>query len=62
VTVIDSSEEVAASLKHYLETHPEFARSLRKCGEKQFFVSDVTDAATLTAKKIFGRPIELTLV
>jgi glutamate racemase len=62
VTVIDSSEEVAASLKRYLDSHPEFSRALEKSGKKQFFVSDVTDAATLTAKKIFGRPIELTLV
>jgi len=62
VTVIDSSEEVAASLKHYLETHSEFAGSLEKGGEKRFFVSDVTDAATLTAKKIFGRPIKLTRI
>nr|MBF0222481.1 glutamate racemase [Desulfobulbaceae bacterium] len=62
VTIIDSSEEVAASLKHYLDSHPDFAKTLGQDGHKQFYVSDVTEAATITAKKIFGRPIELTLV
>ncbi len=62
VAIVDSSEEVAASLKQYIDTHPDFAKTLGADGEKQFYVSDLTDAAKLTAKKIFGRDIELTQV
>ena len=62
VIIIDSSEEVATSLKLYLDTHPDFAQTLGWEGKKQFYVSDVTEAATLTAKKIFGRSIELSRV
>lgn len=59
VAVIDSSEVVAAQLKNYLHTHRDFAATLMRDGVKQFFVSDVTDAARFTAKRIFGREIEL---
>ncbi len=59
VEIIDSSEEVSASLKGYLATHPELDATLAKGGENRFYVSDVTEAALATAGKIFGRRIEL---
>lgn len=59
VTIIDSSEEVAASLKKYMREHPAMAESLNAPGESKFYVSDVTDAAISTARKIFGRNIDL---
>ncbi len=59
VEIIDSSEEVSASLKGYLAAHPELDATLAKGGENRFYVSDVTEAALATAGKIFGRRIEL---
>lgn len=59
VTLIDSSAEVAHSLKAFLETHPEIEQSLAKVGENRYYVSDVTSAAEAIAQMIFGRPIQL---
>jgi glutamate racemase len=58
-TIIDSSEELAENLKDYLQSKPEFAAELAKGGENVYYVSDVTEAATKTARRIFGRKIEL---
>ena len=62
VRVIDSSEEVAHSLKSFLEGEPEIAAELSRDGEHFYYVSDVTDAAKETAQRIFGRPIVLNKV
>jgi len=59
VLIIDSSEEVSSSLKDYLATHPDLAASLSRTGENRFYVSDVTEAAVATARRIFGRQIDL---
>lgn len=59
VTVIDSSEELAANLKDYLDSHSELSEKLAKGGKSTYYASDVTEAATRTARKIFGRKIEL---
>jgi len=60
VTLIDSSIEVARSVASYLDTHPDLARKLQSSGtESRFFVSDLTDTASLLADKIFGRHISL---
>jgi len=59
VRIIDSSEEVSASLKEYLAVHPELEQTLSRGGDNRFYVSDVTEAALATAGKIFGRRIEL---
>jgi glutamate racemase len=59
VSIIDSSEELAANLRTYLLNNSEFAEGLEKGGEHTYFVSDVTDAAVRTAKRIFGRDLEL---
>ncbi len=58
-TIIDSSEELAENLKEYLQDNSEFASELEKGGENFYYVSDVTEAATSTARRIFGRKIEL---
>lgn len=57
--VIDSSQEVAACLKNYLAAHPELDQQLRHNGTNRYYVSDVTEAAGATARRIFGRPMEL---
>ena len=57
--VIDSSHEVAACLKNYLATNPVLAGQLGHDGVNQYFVSDVTEAAKATARRIFGRRIDL---
>ncbi|MBU0728379.1 MAG: glutamate racemase [Proteobacteria bacterium] len=59
VRIIDSSETVAAGLKTYLENNPEIAASLCKSGVNQYYVSDITEAAKITARRIFGREILL---
>ncbi len=62
VRIIDSSEEVSASLQDYLACHPALDASLSRGGENRFYVSDVTEAALATAGKIFGRRIDLVKV
>ncbi len=60
VTLIDSSIEVARSLRQYLAGHPELERRLHRPGAPgRFFVSDATDAVQNLARTIFGRPINL---
>lgn len=59
VTIIDSSQEMAANLKSYLEGNHNLSKELAKTGDNLYFVSDVTEAATKTANRIFGRQIEL---
>lgn len=62
VRIIDSSEEVSASLQDYLVRHPALDAALPRGGENRFYVSDVTEAALATAAKIFGRRIDLVKV
>lgn len=59
VKVIDSSTAVADMVKKYLQNHPEVDKSLATGGENSYYVSDVTDAARMTAQRIFGRKLEL---
>ena len=59
VQVIDSSEAVAASVQSYLDAHPDVADSLERGGDNKYYVSDTTEAAQQTAKRIFGRKIDL---
>lgn len=59
VRVIDSSEEMAADVANFLATHPEVESQLSRSGEHYYHVSDVTEAARQTARRIFGREIEL---
>lgn len=59
VRIIDSSEAVARSLKQYLAQDADLAAKLTRNGKSVFYVSDITDAALLTARKIFGRKIDL---
>jgi len=56
VRIVDSSIEVARELRQYLDNHPEYAATT---GGSKFYVSDMTPAAAATARRIFGRPIEL---
>jgi len=59
VRVIDSSRELAAGLKGYLAENQEVAQTLAVAGDNCYYVTDVTPAALDTARKIFGRDIEL---
>lgn len=59
VQVIDSSTAVARVVKKFLEKRPDVEKSLSSSGESHYHVSDVTDAARLTAERIFGRKIDL---
>ena len=59
VTVIDSSETVAARLADYLDNDPSLAAELETGGDSKYYVSDITEAAKDTAARIFGRKIEL---
>ncbi len=62
VTVIDSSTAVAAQLQQYLQQNEDFDQTLAVGGTSLYYVSDVTDAARATARRIFGRDIDLQLV
>jgi glutamate racemase len=59
VHLIDSSIEVAASVKNFLRDNPSFAESLESGPENLYYVSDMTSNAQTIADKIFGRHIEL---
>lgn len=59
IRLIDSSIETALTLKNYLEKNRKFCDDLQRGNNNQYFVSDVTDAASYTAAKIFGRPMKL---
>lgn len=62
VQIIDSSEEIAADLKNFLDLNQEIAATLSNTGDSLYYVSDITDAAKTTARRIFGRDIELNKV
>ncbi|MBI5583996.1 MAG: glutamate racemase [Deltaproteobacteria bacterium] len=63
VRVIDSSQEVAAWVKTYLEENPTLAGSLSAAegegGGHRFFVSDLTPNSEAIARDFLGRPITL---
>ena len=59
VNVIDSSHEVAERLRQYILSRPDLSASMEKKEENRYYVSDVTEAACMTAQRIFGRKIEL---
>ena len=59
ISLIDSSIEVALTLQTYLNENPDFNKNLQYGSVNKYFVSDITKAATNTAEKIFGRPIDL---
>jgi len=62
VAVIDSSTAVAAELEEYLLANQDLDKTLAEGGTSLYYVSDVTDAARDTARRIFGREIDLKLV
>lgn len=61
VRVIDSSRALAEELAAFLAANPDVAGTLSRSeeGENLYYASDVTEAASQTARRIFGRPIEL---
>lgn len=59
VRLIDSSIEVALTLKQYLNDNDDFRKTLQEGPANKYFVSDITKAALSTAEQIFGRHIEL---
>lgn len=59
IRLIDSSIEVALTLKKYLDENPDFSKTLMHDTVNKYFVSDITKAAINTAEKIFGRHIDL---
>jgi glutamate racemase len=59
VRLIDSSIEVALTLKKYLGVNENVCKILQRGSKNKYFVSDMTKAALATAEKIFGRHINL---
>jgi glutamate racemase len=59
IRLIDSSIEVALTLKTHLEETPALRNLLSRGNDNRYFVSDITQAAINTAEKIFGRHIVL---
>jgi glutamate racemase len=59
IRLIDSSIEVALTLKTHLEETAALRNLLSRGSDNRYFVSDITQAAINTAEKIFGRHIVL---
>jgi glutamate racemase len=59
IRLIDSSIEVALTLKKHLEETAALRNLLSRGSDNRYFVSDITQAAVNTAEKIFGRHIIL---
>jgi glutamate racemase len=59
IRLIDSSIEVALTLRTYLEETPSLRNLLTRGNNNRYYVSDITQAAINTAEKIFGRHIDL---
>jgi glutamate racemase len=59
VKIIDSSMEVAATLKTYLDQNPDLKSELSLDSQSSYYVSDLTQTAEKTAMRIFGRKIHL---
>ena len=57
--LIDSSIEVAGTVKNFLNNNPTIEKTLEHSGENLYYVSDTTSTAESTAEKIFSRPIQL---
>jgi glutamate racemase len=62
IRLIDSSIEVALTLKRHISENPDFDKTLHRGSENKYFVSDLTKAAVAIAEEIFGRHINLTKV
>ena len=59
VRIVDSSQVVAASVKEYLETHPETDALLEKTGQYRFYVSDLTPQFEKVARTILKMTLRL---
>ena len=58
IKVISKGEIVAASLKDYLQRHPEMERQLTRTGSRKFFTtSDDTADFDLHATRFFNAPV-----
>ncbi|USN53520.1 MAG: glutamate racemase [Candidatus Nomurabacteria bacterium] len=57
VAIIDPAEETAATIKHYLQEHPDLDAQLAKNGEAVFTLTDVTPHANDMAARWLGHPV-----
>lgn len=58
VPVFDQGGLVAASLKEYLDRHPEIESQLEKMGRHEYFVTGDVKQATNTAENFFGYNVD----
>jgi glutamate racemase len=59
INVIDSSRAIAVELADFLRKKPDMVKLLSSAEENEYYVSDITEAASATAERIFGRRINL---
>ncbi len=59
VQIVDSSIEVAAALQEFLDANPQYTKKHEPERQSEFYVSDKTAVAAETARRIFGRRINL---
>lgn len=59
VALVDSAEGVAASVKAYLAVHPEIDGAMHRSGNIRFFVSDLTEMVSATARMILKQKVRL---
>ncbi|HMC98842.1 MAG TPA: hypothetical protein VKH37_01770, partial [Ferruginibacter sp.] len=60
VTILPQGEIVAASLKQYLQNHPEIEEQCSKTSKKSFFTTDSTEDFDNHATTFFGNPVKST--
>ena len=60
ITILPQGEIVAASLKQYLENHPEIAEQCSTQGKNSFFTTDSTEDFDNHATAFFGKPVKST--
>jgi len=62
INIISQDEIVPASLKNYLQRHPEIDENLSKNGQRDFLITDLTENIEQLAAELFGEKITVKLV
>lgn len=62
ITILSQGDIVAASLKSYLQRHPEMDRRLSKRGKRTFLTTGCPDDFSAKAEDFYGKAIETELV
>jgi glutamate racemase len=62
VDIVDSSQAIAATIKHFLASHPATEKKLRQNAVHRIYVSDITEHFKQIAQDILSIPVRLECV